>query len=314
MEPIKSSDICSVCMDECNREFIYKTCCTLLICRVCLNQLEVESFPNNTCCPGCRQMFPKICFNAVTENEKTHKVAPCKAKVTEKEAVHINNCVKCLQEVVRGNNWFEEQFGNKYNNLKRKHDSLLDEVFVRNQRIRDITHENRVLTRELAVRNTRISALQAQRESTVARPRTVENGSGSSTVGTLEHLSVAAVVNHLRSQFESHQHSISTDSDILSDSTDSNDTGSTTAARTHVTQARSQRSQLFFSSSSSDSSPTPSLLTDEVTTPLSRPFRRQALAAAARNLSRRSTQPRSPVPSRRSLRLASIAAEINENL
>lgn len=161
MQTIQPSDICGICMDECNRDFLYKTCCTFLLCRKCFNQLELESFPNTSNCPGCRQKFTKVTFSVETVNSSAVPRSYCGAiLVSEEQDTHVNNCVHCLKKVVRGNMWFETQLGEKFKTLKRKMSVLEDELFIRNTRIRELTHEHRKLEKELSVRNNHILLLQ----------------------------------------------------------------------------------------------------------------------------------------------------------
>lgn len=189
METIKPSDICGICMDEGNREFLYKTCCTFLICRVCFNSLEVEAFPKTSSCPGCRKDFCKLSLTAVVIDNENVPIAPCKAVCKDENPNdHIKNCLRCLQLVVHGNNWFEDNVAKKYTNLKRKYESCQDEVFARNQRIYDLTFENRSLKTEIGLRNHRIRTLQTF----LLRNNQQEQS-----------MSVATVINHLRAQHTS---------------------------------------------------------------------------------------------------------------
>lgn len=302
MEPIKASDICSVCMDETHREFVYKTCCTLLLCRKCFNQLEVESFPNDTPCPGCRRVFPKICFNAVTINKtSTRKIAPCKKLVTEDETTHLENCVKCLQELIRGNTLFEQNIGEKHNKLKRKHDILQDEVFVRNQRIRELSNEvtaRGALIRELYQKNAALAERVNNLE--VAAVVTVQESKAqdvSQERRLLTQQRVSDIVNHLRSRIDNETQNAVSETDLLS--LDSDETDQEPSPRTEP-----RESVLSWGDASTDSSDSP------VSPPVFRQPRRRLISQAPFVIRRQQPVGQVSTQSRRSLRLALIASEI----
>lgn len=123
----------------------------------------------------------------VIDNENV-PLAPCKAICKdESPETHIKNCLRCLQLIVHGNNWFEDNVAKKYTNLKRKYESSQDEVFARNQRIYDLTFENRSLKTEIGLRNHRIRTLQT----ILLRSNQPERD---------QPISVATVINHLRAQ------------------------------------------------------------------------------------------------------------------
>ena len=194
METLKPTDICGICMDENNKEFLYKTCCTFLICRVCFNSLEVEAFPKTSTCPGCRKDFCKLSLTAVVIDNVNVPLAPCKAVCKDENPDdHIKNCLRCLQLIVNGNNWFEDNVAKKYTSLKRKYESCQDEVYARNQRIYDLTFENRNLKTEIGLRNHRIRILQTF---LLRREDPNSNNTASATATS----NVSTVISHLRRQ------------------------------------------------------------------------------------------------------------------
>lgn len=155
MQSIQTSDVCCVCMDEMNRDFLYKTCCTLIVCRKCYNQLEVESFPNHSTCPGCRQAFSKIGYSVEVINNVVVPRAYCGMALPAIQSLkehdeHVLSCVECLKKVIKGNSWFEKQIIEKFAGIKRKLQTVEDEVFVRNQRIRELSHDNAFMAREIS--------------------------------------------------------------------------------------------------------------------------------------------------------------------
>ena len=171
LQSIQPSDVCGVCMDEGNRDFLFKTCCTMLLCRKCFNQLEVEMFPDASKCPGCRKHFTKMTFSIESVQDKIQPRAYCGAFVSvENQDQHVNQCVDCLKKVIKGNMWFEMQLSDKFKTLKRKLSVFEDEIFIRNTRIRELNHENRKLSKELLVRNNHIMMLQQLRARSSSRP------------------------------------------------------------------------------------------------------------------------------------------------
>lgn len=155
MQAIQPSDICAICMDETNRDFLYKTCCTLLLCRKCYNQLEVESFPNHSTCPGCRKCFNQVGYSIDLVNNKVVPRAYCGLPLPSIQSLkehdeHVLSCVECLKKVIKGNSWFEKQLTEKFAGIKRKLQTVEDEVFVRNRVIRDLSSQNAFLAREVA--------------------------------------------------------------------------------------------------------------------------------------------------------------------
>lgn len=172
---IQTSDVCGICMDESNRDFLYKTCCTFLICRKCYNQLEVECFPSHSNCPGCRQSFHKVGYSVDVVNNVVVPRAYCglplpDVKCLKEHDAHVMGCVECLKKIIRGNSWFEKQLTEKFAGIKRKLQSTEDEVFVRNQRIHELTRQNTFLLRELARQG---AILDQVAEGTRARPGVV---------------------------------------------------------------------------------------------------------------------------------------------
>lgn len=154
MQSIQSSDNCAICMDETSRDFLYKTCCTLLLCRKCYNQLEVESFPNHSTCPGCRQGFSQVGYsidlvdNTIVPRAYCGQPLPNIKSLKEHDA-HVLSCVECLKKVIKGNSWFEKQLTEKFAGIKRKLQSVEDEVYVRNNVIRNLSSQNAFLVREV---------------------------------------------------------------------------------------------------------------------------------------------------------------------
>ena len=152
---IQSTDSCGICMDEANRDFMYKTCCTLLVCRKCYNQLEVESFPERSICPGCRKGFHKVGYSVDMIDNIAVPRAYCGQSLPDVQSIqehdaHVVSCVECLKKVIRGNNWFEKQIIEKFAGIKRKLQTTEDEVYVRNQRIRELSQQNAFMAREMA--------------------------------------------------------------------------------------------------------------------------------------------------------------------
>ena len=171
LSSIQPSDVCGVCMDEVNRDFLFKTCCTMLLCRKCFNQLEVEAFPDASKCPGCRKNFTKVTFSIESVQDKIQPRAYCGEFVSmETQDQHVNQCIQCLKKVIKGNMWFEMQLSDKFKTLKRKMSVFEDEIFIRNTRIRELNHENRKLSKELLVRNNHILMLQQLRARPSQRP------------------------------------------------------------------------------------------------------------------------------------------------
>ena len=155
MQRIESTDACCVCMDDTNRDFLYKTCCAVLLCRQCYNQLEVEAFPNHSTCPGCRQPFHKVGYSVDVVNQIAVPRAYCGLPLPEVQSLkehdaHVLSCVECLKKVIKGNNWFEKQLTEKFAGIKRKLQTTEDEVYVRNQRIRELTLQNAAMASEYA--------------------------------------------------------------------------------------------------------------------------------------------------------------------
>lgn len=237
MQTITPSDICGICMDEGNRDFLYKTCCTFLLCRKCFNQVELEAFPTPSNCPGCRQKFTKVTFSVDTVNNSVVPRAYCGAALlpAEQES-HVQNCVDCLKKVVKGNMWFEIQLGEKFKTLKRKLSVYEDELFVRNTRIRELTHENRNLAKELFLRNNHIQLLQRRRAQPRPTPEIV-------TTEEIERARVPEANNVSSSEVEN---VLSSSTDLLSSSqeSDASETPLTpprAVARTLTTPPRLQR-------------------------------------------------------------------------
>jgi len=157
MNPITASDVCQVCYDESQRTFVYKKCCSLLLCRSCLTNMMLTSFPDLATCPGCRAVFTCDLCNCVTVGSQVLPCAPCNCLLLIKEhetvelcvATHMKNCVPCLQKLVRNNHLFQQKVGQKFNGLKRKYSVLKDEVFVRNTRIRELLLVNNELSTQV---------------------------------------------------------------------------------------------------------------------------------------------------------------------
>lgn len=170
LQRIEPSDTCCVCMDENNRNFMFKTCCSVLLCRSCYNQLEVEAFPGRNSCPGCRTTFNKIGYSVKVVDNIAVPRAYCGVVLTDVKSLkehdeHVLSCADCLRKVIAGQRWFEGQLTEKFAGMKRKLQSVEDEVYVRNHQIRNLTSENRHLMGEL----TQIIAVMSGRE----RPRPV---------------------------------------------------------------------------------------------------------------------------------------------
>lgn len=164
MQAVQPTDFCGICMDETNRDFLYKTCCSLLICRKCYNQLEVESFPSHSSCPGCRQNFNKVGYSVDVVNNAVVPRAYCglsmpNIKSLKEHDAHVLSCVDCLKKVIKGNSWFEKQLNEKFTGMKRKLQTMEDEVYVRNQRIRELTTHNAFLVREVAKKTAMLNTL-----------------------------------------------------------------------------------------------------------------------------------------------------------
>lgn len=169
MQRIEPTDACCVCMDEGNRDFLYKKCCSVLLCRKCYNQLEVESFPNHSTCPGCRKSFHKVGYSVDVVGNIAVPRAYCGALLSEAQCfkdhdAHVLSCNECLKMVIKGNSWFEKQLTDKFAGLKRKLQSTEDEVYVRNQRIRELMFQNAFLTREIARQSAVIEQVVQQNE------------------------------------------------------------------------------------------------------------------------------------------------------
>lgn len=166
MQSIQSSDNCAICMDETSRDFLYKTCCTLLLCRKCYNQLEVESFPNHSTCPGCRQGFSQVGYSIDLVDDTIVPRAYCgqplpHIKSLKEHDAHVLTCVECLKKVIKGNSWFEKQLTEKFAGIKRKLQSVEDEVYVRNNVIRNLSTQNAYLAREVERQAETIQRLSA---------------------------------------------------------------------------------------------------------------------------------------------------------
>jgi hypothetical protein len=237
METLKTGDICGICMDECSKDFLFKTCCTFIVCRVCFNKMEVESFPKNSTCPGCRKEFSKLSLTTVVIDNVNVPLAPCKEVCGSDPEEHIYNCVKCLKLIVNGNNWFEENIAKKFNGLKRKYESCQDEVYARNQRICDLTFENRNIRIEINLRNQRIRSLQSM--------LLQKQSSQSTETENLTTVSVSTVIHHLRQQHTADQSSPSQNTNLVaSESVDS---------QNNASESASDFESLFFDSSSESS-------------------------------------------------------------
>jgi hypothetical protein len=204
MDPILSSDVCGICMDETNRDFLFKSCCTFLICRGCYNKLEVESFPVISCCPGCRQEFTKASFSVDSVNNHSVPRAYCGSvlSLTESNGYenHVNQCLQCMQKIIKGNQWFEMQLTHKFTSLKRKMESYEDELFVKNQRLRILSRENRILLREVSYRNQQVTQLRNQQQRSQSTLTSVDQYNSERTVSESKSDSVSAVVNQLRTR------------------------------------------------------------------------------------------------------------------
>jgi hypothetical protein len=252
METIKDSDICGICMDESNRDFLFKTCCTFLMCRVCYNKLEIESFPKNTKCAGCRKEVSKITLTTSVVDNTNVPVTPCGKVLSESAVDHINNCVQCLRLIVHGNNYFEEQVGEKFKTLKRKLDSSQDEVYAREQCIRDLTYDNRQLKLDVSLRNKRIRDLQTfllqNNDNDVPVPAVTQRRQDVPD----SNVSVTSVVNHLRLQFEQRTPVPAPNDDQIRTLLHENEDSQESFSETDMLSDVSAEDALVLSSSSSD--------------------------------------------------------------
>lgn len=153
MQTILPTDCCGVCMDESSRDFLYKTCCTFLVCRKCYNLLEVEAFPNVSNCPGCRSTFTKVSYTVNESSEHRYPQAYCGERMSldvKEHQLHFQNCLTCLQKIVVGNNWFEKQITKKFIALKQKYDECRDDLFAHQESTQELVSHNHFLRREMA--------------------------------------------------------------------------------------------------------------------------------------------------------------------